>query len=129
MKTAPGLYFTGAMDPPPMFGFCTIDLNEASGDGGGMFCNGGSPFLAFTHFTGNSAVYAGGSFYCYSGTPKIVCCTFDSNSAGTGSGIFGDTSNMLILNSLFTNNHAIEFGGGPVRHQLHFRCHQLHLCR
>jgi predicted outer membrane repeat protein len=98
--------------------------DDASGAGGGVFCNGNggtcSPTLRNLVFSGNLAVGHGGALYAGGeggvSSPTITNSTFRGNSAADGGAIYDDgaggTSSPTIANVTFADNAATDCGGG-----------------
>jgi len=65
----------------------TLDFNTASGtgEGGGIYINGGATTITNSTFTGNSANF-GGAIFLTAGTLSVTNSTLVGNAAGTNSG-------------------------------------------
>ncbi len=99
---------------------CTIARNSATssyefGNGGGVYCNFGSPGITGCVIADNTADGAGGGLYCYySSSPTITNCTIAGNQSDNyGGGIHcTDLSSPTIVNSTIAANVAQGRGGG-----------------
>jgi hypothetical protein len=69
----------------------------------------------------NGVAVDGGGIFCSSGTPEIRNCVIAGNMAvgdppayntGSGGGVFGFGSNVVIVESSVIGNHATQYGGG-----------------
>ncbi len=101
-------------DCPARIENCTIVSNWVYGtqaNGGGFFINngaGGRTIIRNTLIAGNTAPSTGGGIHLSSPT-LIENCTFRGN-AGGGAYII-TTTNVMIRNSQFYDNHTINYGG------------------
>ncbi|MCA9296189.1 MAG: hypothetical protein KC983_06715 [Phycisphaerales bacterium] len=83
----------------PIIRNCII-TNNASGIGGGVFCNASNPLFFGCVFYQNSASSFGGDCYNIFSNPNFVNCTFNGSTATLGSGIH---SNDTTSHPAFTN--------------------------
>jgi predicted outer membrane repeat protein len=82
-------------------------LNEA---GGGLYNNGGNPWLQNVVFLLNRADLGGG-MYTKDSNPLLVMVSFDYNTAQLGGGIYSQDSVVMLDQVSFYYNNA-ESGGG-----------------
>jgi len=78
---------------------------------------GASPTISHCLITSNNPEHCsesqGGGIYCDEGSPVISYCTISSNSAAYGGGIYcTDTGYTIIADSTISKNTASYFGGG-----------------
>ena len=79
--------------------------------GGGIYNDGGAPLLGWLTVTANTG-FSGGGMYT-SGEVVIWQSTFKYNTAAeSGGGVFVDTVDIHVLNTLFLGNRAVVDGGG-----------------
>ena len=80
----------------------TIQYNDSSGEGGGIYVSAGSPTVCAT-ISNNSAATSGGGFYTETDL-TIIGATFKANNAPKGSDIYyyGDSGTSLTLGGSFT---------------------------
>ncbi len=111
-------------------GFFITAANNASGPGGGFYCNGNgggnecSPTVSNVTFSGNSAQYGGAMFNGGAGSggtssPTLSNITFSGNTAtGDGGAMYNNgsfgTSNPVLGNVTFSGNSAVGDGGAMV---------------
>ncbi len=89
--------------------------NGYSGDGGGIYCTGGSPTISNVTISNNSVNSdsgTGGGIYCAGSGPTISNVTITSNTAAVGGGIMFDEESPTLINVAISNNSAFESGGG-----------------
>jgi len=65
---------------------------KIDGNGGGVYCHGGSPTIISCTITRNSADDYGGGIYCWAGNPEIINCILWGNKAANDQQIGGKTS-------------------------------------
>ncbi len=104
-----GFHFhSGEIDTSSVIGLTITGGNVANG--GGMFCEDGSPTLRNCIFAANSAGHGGGmanGTNSSSGNPKVINCLFIGNTAtGHGGGMHNLNSNPEVTNCTFTANQA-----------------------
>jgi predicted outer membrane repeat protein len=93
----------------------TFSLNEAELDGGAFSNDGGDFVIKSSTFMGNTAGSKGGGVHVPDThlTAKIRQSTFSYNYARSGAGIYNDTGDIDIYNSVFSHNDAtVNDGGG-----------------
>ncbi|HUW18454.1 MAG TPA: PQQ-binding-like beta-propeller repeat protein [Sedimentisphaerales bacterium] len=97
---------------------CAI-ISNASNNGGGLYAQGGRPTLANCRFTNNMAS-RGGGFSSLLSNLTIAGCMFNANSSNSyGGALACDSSDRVqITNCTFTNNSAMELGGGIWAHSV-----------
>jgi len=95
----------------------TVTLNhldiingKSSGEGGGIYNNGGMLTVSNSIFSGNSAEYCGGISNYNSGTLTISNSIFSGNSSSGGGGICSNYI-LTVSNSAFLDNSASGSGG------------------
>jgi parallel beta-helix repeat protein len=96
---------------------------EAGGDtasgGAAIYRDGGSLTVVNCAFLGNHAPstgqdLAGGAIYAFGGGDTVVLgSTFVGNSASDGGAIGSLNGHLTVVNSTFTDNHALGTGGNP----------------
>ena len=92
-------------------------INETQSHGGGIYCNGASPFLKYLKIMNNSATNWGGGINCsFSSHPLISHVIIMGNKTldetdGQGGGLYCWFSAPQLTNVLMVNNSAI-YGGG-----------------
>jgi predicted outer membrane repeat protein len=100
---------------------CRIENCEAtaaSGGGGGMACEVGSPTLVDVVFSGNRGRYGGGLFAVLNSLPTLTRVTFEGNEGESGGGgIYYDGSHSLEEITLtdctfYSNSCPGSYGGG-----------------
>ena len=112
--------------------FSSLDVNDAvftsnhaMGSSGGIFTQNGTVSLRTSMFTGNSAESDGGAVFIVNATEGVTmdACSFVNNtstlSAGAVailgdtrlSGVAGPTGPIVVLDSDFNNNTALDFAG------------------
>ncbi len=103
----------------------------SAGDGGGIYCSGGSPTITDCTISGNTSTGdddwgmwtgGGGGIFCSTSSPTISGCEISGNtSTDEGGGIYfldesyyGDppATSPLVVNCMITNNSADGSGGG-----------------
>jgi predicted outer membrane repeat protein len=107
-----GIYCYGGSYP--IFANLIVTDNEAGGSGGGMCCFYSSARLSNVTFSLNSAGWGGGLYFEREGGGAmwLTDVTFSENSAGSGGGFeFSDVDTIVVTNASFTRNHADEYGG------------------
>jgi predicted outer membrane repeat protein len=86
--------------------------NFADDWGGGMANNNSSPTVTGSLFLANEAGGQGGGMINEGGHPVIEWSEFRGNRSEYGGGIHDFNSNLLVRNSTFDSNMAVEGGGG-----------------
>lgn len=90
----------------------TVSFGQASGVGGGMRIEGGSPSVTGCTFSGNQAP-SGAGMYISGSTATITACTFSGNTAnGMGGGLLVDNASPALTGCTFSANEASDGGGG-----------------
>ena len=90
---------------------------NASLDGGGIYCNQSSPTISSCTIFGNTANNRGGGISCYNKCqPIITGCTITDNSANEGGGVHYNNSNGTIINCKIEANTAANLGYGAGIH-------------
>ncbi|WP_345246363.1 choice-of-anchor Q domain-containing protein, partial [Nibrella saemangeumensis] len=82
--------------------------------GGGLYNYNSSPNLTNCSFTNNFAVEGGGVYSIASSgisSPSLTNCIFTNNSAKSGGAMYMASSASTLVNSLFIDNSAQEYGG------------------
>jgi predicted outer membrane repeat protein len=137
-RTVPGA--TGATCSP-VLSHVTIDMNQSSIGGGGIFSTaqitsvfcapkisnsvisrnvgGGVYETGFTtatytdvEFRGNIGTYGGGMIFQNNTRPVLTNATITGNLATYGGGVFNSSQNLTITNAAIFDNYAGEHGGG-----------------
>jgi predicted outer membrane repeat protein len=101
------------MSSSPTVRKCVFEKNDASYNGGGIFCGSKSSVLMDScRFVKNSAE-KGGAIFNIDSSPQIKNCEFESNAARyAGGGIYNaNKSNTVITECNFTLNLATYNGG------------------
>jgi predicted outer membrane repeat protein len=110
------------LDGQPSFEHCTFEENSAGGfraTGGAVYCvAGSSPSFTLCTFRDNGA-FSGSAVYLQRGQPMLVDCLFDGNTAnvnnwGLGAGVACIGSNARIEHCVFTNNLAAGAGAASI---------------
>jgi len=92
---------------------CSLDDNNASGSGGGVYCWKSSPEITACTISENVTVGAGGGICCFTeSNPTINQCNILSNTANNGGGIGNINSNPNITDCMITDNTANNPDGG-----------------
>jgi hypothetical protein len=107
--------------PSPTIQNCIIIANEGTGGGGGMaISDGASPLVKNCLFRENFTLnYHGAAVVVFDSFPEFQSCTFHENeTVGVGGaiGIWGDTSEVLISNSIMSGNtpdNIAKVSGSP----------------
>ena len=94
----------------------TVSDNTATGNGGGIYKDGGSLFIDESFITGNtttgSFVDGGGIYSDNSGTLTITNSTISGNTAASGGGIRYIGGTLILDKSTISGNTASLNGGG-----------------
>jgi Secretion system C-terminal sorting domain len=101
----------------PIITNCTFTNGTANSFGGAIFntsfpC---SPVISKCTFTGNSAYYGGAVYNFSTASATFKNCAFTNNSSSNdGGAIYNNTGGaaLIVMNSLFLNNHASATGAG-----------------
>lgn len=94
-------------DSEPRIYGCTFSANKAA-SGGAVGSDTGLTVLVNCTFWSNEATF-GGALWSLNSTPEIKNCTFLKNAAaGEGGGMYNDSSNPVVLNSIFWNGSGGE---------------------
>jgi parallel beta-helix repeat protein len=108
VTTSPGCGAATVLD-----GFTVTAGDNATGNGGGMYIEGGSPTATNCAFSGNYASNGGGVATTSGGNAVIANCVFSGNSGGEGGGMYNvKNSTPTVTNCAFTGNFASFSGGG-----------------
>ena len=114
-----GLY--GWFGASPVLSGCVFEGNSATtgngsygGQGGGMYCDGGSPVLTDCRFQDNTTIGSidndfdngGGGLYFEDASPSLIGCTFFGNSSGTGGGASLIRCDSILAGCVFESNRA-----------------------
>jgi len=95
---------------------CVFSNNQAKYNGGAVYFQsiGESAFINCV-FENNTAL-TGGAVYSLSSGFVITGCSFYNNLAESGGGIYNSTSTseIKVINSIFSNNTASLYGGGGI---------------
>lgn len=91
----------------------SIFLNNVAHNGGSI-SNHAELTIMRTHFANNFSHNAGGSLWNPQGHMIVLNSSFLNNSATTGGGISNPSehSDLTVANTIFSNNHAQNQGGG-----------------
>jgi hypothetical protein len=93
----------------------TITGGSNTGNGGGVYNDGGNLTLSNCRVSGNSASNAassfGGGLFSFDGTTTLTNCTVSGNSATNGGGIYNQAT-LNVASSNILNNSATSTGGG-----------------
>jgi CSLREA domain-containing protein len=94
-----------------------VTLNANNAVNGGAIRNDGTVTLINTTMSGNTATGNGGGFYNAAGSATLICVTVaydrsdsDSNGSGSGGGVFVAGGNVLLRNTIVSDNYK---GGSP----------------
>ncbi|MHC4500321.1 MAG: outer membrane protein assembly factor BamB family protein, partial [Planctomycetota bacterium] len=104
-------------DSSPVISHSDISQNTSFNEGGGIYCTGDAGITinncTIIENSTNSFVdpYPGGGIYCDSGDLTINNSVITANTAEFGGGIYCDSGGLTIHNSVITANTA-ESGGG-----------------
>jgi hypothetical protein len=102
------------VDSSPTISKCVFENCNGRTAGGGVYSNGGSPWLVECTFLGNTARYGGGVAW-HEGAPWVVSCAFHGNTAWYTSGgalVCSSThEGAYISDCVFTHNAAALRGG------------------
>ena len=91
----------------------TITGGSTSGNGGGVYNNGGTTTLTGCAINGNSANNGGGVGSTAGGTTTLIECTVSGNSASTGGGVYEGFNGTLTLTDCTVNGNSTGgYGGG-----------------
>lgn len=118
-----GFHFRSAETSSSVLSGITIANGYSPEYGGGIFCEGASPYIERCNFLHNLASYAGGGISCMFGSEARVsgCLFFENvsdNAIGHGGGMHcGNYSSVEVRGSTFIGNHADTRGGGFHSHQ------------
>jgi hypothetical protein len=106
-----GIYMEGGN---PTLKNCTFRANAASRGGGGILNDGGLPLLINCRFEGNYCGWSGGGLCNLWGSPTLQGCRFENNYAGTGAGLYNLTSSVLALDRCTFNSNVTTYRGGGI---------------
>ncbi|HZE98550.1 MAG TPA: right-handed parallel beta-helix repeat-containing protein, partial [Planctomycetota bacterium] len=94
---------------------CTFKSNTATvgaGHSGAFYSQAGTLTLSNSTFNGNQASNNGGGIFCTNTSSLIANCTFQGNSAtGLGGGISSSSSSLSLVNVTLAQNSAGNFAG------------------
>lgn len=101
----------------PIFINVTFEGNYATGNGGGLWSQGGYPILANTIFNGNRAKLSGVGIYGFKSYHMITNVTFSNNVAGgSGGGIMNSASGYpRMQNTIMWGNRPDPVNGSYER--------------
>ncbi len=85
---------------------CTVSGNSASGKGGGLFSTSGTTTLSDVTLSNNNAGYRGGGLAIQSGTATLTEVTISGNSASNGGGGLFNRGTTTLTNSTVSGNSA-----------------------
>jgi predicted outer membrane repeat protein len=91
---------------------CTFISNSASFDGGGMYNNNSNPVINNCIFNGNYVSSEGAGIKNVQSSPVLSLCTFTNNIGLLGGGMSNQQSSPAIAHSIFSGNYSEEEGGG-----------------
>ena len=91
-----------------------ISRGSTTGNGGGLYNDGGTTTLTDVAISGNAAGDNGGALYnSDSGMTTLAECTISGNSAGNDGGVYtGSGSMTTVTNCTISGNAAAQNGGG-----------------
>ncbi len=89
----------------------TISGGSTTGNGGGLYNDGGTVTLIACTISGNSSAAGGGLFNTKRGTGTIHGCLMSGNSAGLGGGLYNDGGTVTLTGSTVSGNSAASGGG------------------
>ena len=93
--------------------FHANSTNGVYGRGGGMYNFAGSPTLTNVTFNGNTATNNGGGLYNLESNMTLAIVTFSANLASrNGGGMYNGSSSPTLTNVTFSGNSADYYGGG-----------------
>jgi parallel beta-helix repeat protein len=112
-------YYAGGIycnNSSPIIENCKVIGNLSTDFGGGISCVSSSPTITNCEISQNSAGINGGGIYCQNASAIITSSKINRNTAvrpgGSGGGIcFRDSDGSALINSLVTDNSAINSGG------------------
>ena len=90
----------------------TLSGNSATGNGGGLYELGGMTVLTDCTVSGNSATENGGGLYNSGGTTTLINCTVSGNSASAGGGLYNEISGTTTLIDCTVSGNSAGTGGG-----------------
>ena len=96
----------------------TISGGSTTGDGGGLYNDGGSTTLTDCTVSGNAAA-AGGGLFTKRGPITVISCGISGNTAGFGGGLYNDGGTTTLTDCAVSGNTAAAGGGlfnkrGPI---------------
>ena len=113
-----GFIFNSGEGSDSVLSGITIINGYVNVEGGGIYCSQSSPMIQNCVLRGNVAVEGGGMYsYGRSGAPTLFNCIFRQNLATSstinegGGGIRTFQNMTMLINCVFTGNHAVQSGG------------------
>jgi len=120
-----GFYFHNSENSDSVLNGLTITNGYASGNwpndsGGAIFCYTASPTIRNCVINGNKSSERGGGLNAHDGNPTVVNCIFHNNASGPwdgssyawGGAVYSQSSSILFIQCIFSNNFASTYGGG-----------------
>ncbi|MEJ2721804.1 MAG: choice-of-anchor Q domain-containing protein, partial [bacterium] len=90
-----------------------IFADNAGISGGGLYADGGAPILQDVVFGGNNATTLGGAAALSSVMDaRLYNVSFEANTASSGGGLYLQVGSAVLVNTVFSDNLAINYGGG-----------------
>lgn len=86
----------------------TLRQGDSLVSGGAIEASGVQVFLDNVQLLANRSAVTGGAIYCFDGALTVVNSRFVDNRAGTGGAIFNDGCTVVIQNTLFEDNQAVD---------------------
>ena len=115
-------------DASPVLNGCVFEGNSGTssnglygGQGGGMYCDGGSPVLTDCRFQDNTTIGSndfdseGGGLYFEDASPSLIGCTFFGNGSTKGGGASLIRCDSILAGCVFESNRAegsSQYGDG-----------------
>ena len=86
----------------------TLRQGDALVSGGAVEASGAQVFLENVQLLDNRSSVSGGAIYCFDGALTILNSRLAGNRAGTGGAIFNDSCTVVIQNTSFEDNQAVD---------------------
>jgi hypothetical protein len=101
---------------------CEVHENSSTGDGGGLYNDGGTVIAERSVFYSNGAesfvTLGGGGITTMNGSLTVNACTFNLNSCGQhGAAISSYGTTLTVLSTTVSANDAAGYAGGIYQHQ------------